>query len=443
MGTTEILSNLGIETLNAMQQDTMQAYRKSANLVLISPTGSGKTLAYLLPLLESMGKSGGMAMVIVPSRELALQTQQVVHSTKSGIRSVAVYGGRPAMEEHRTMKGVLPQLVVGTSGRLLDHLTKGNIDGSQVKTLIIDEFDKCLEMGFQEEMAKVFNHLKNVEKRMLLSATDKPEITRFLPTYTRLDYAVDGDTSEGRIEEYIVPSPEKDKLHTLRSLLLELGSDMSIVFVNYRESVDRVIKYLHQEGFHAVALHGGMEQKERERALFRFACGSVNVLVSTDLASRGLDIPEVGNVVHYHLSPNRESYIHRNGRTARWDKEGRAFVILGPEEDIRNFAEAERKNDFTVKHLPSASSDVRTQPMRPRWETLYIGRGKREKISKGDIAGFLMKVGGLSKDEVGRIEVRDHYAYASVVRERVREVLMLVKGQKIKGQRTLVEIISK
>lgn len=441
MGTSLILSNLGIEALNAMQQDTMQAFRKSPNLVLLSPTGSGKTLAYLLPLLESIKQPGMQAIVIVPSRELALQTQQVVRKTKSEVKAVAVYGGRPAMEEHRTLKGVSPQLVIGTPGRLLDHLTKGNIDGNAAKTLIIDEFDKCLEMGFQEEMAKVFNHLKNVDKRMLLSATDNPEITNFLPEYTRLDYLVNEGNAEGRIETYVVSSPEKDKLKTLKSLLLELGADMSIVFVNYRESVNRVEKYLHDEGFFVTALHGGMEQKERERALFRFTCGSVNVFVSTDLASRGLDIPEVNNVIHYHLPANQESFTHRNGRTARWDKQGRAFVILGPEEDVRGFCTLQELDNLIPINLKESS--ICDSPMLPKWETLYIGKGKKEKISRGDIAGFLMKIGGLEKEEVGLIDVRDHYAYASVCRTKANEVLKRVRGQKIKGLRTVWEVIKK
>ena len=441
MGTSLILSNLGIEALNAMQQDTMQAFRKSPNLVLLSPTGSGKTLAYLLPLLESIKQPGMQAVVIVPSRELALQTQQVVRKTKSEVKAVAVYGGRPAMEEHRTLKGVSPQLVIGTPGRLLDHLTKGNIDGNAVKTLIIDEFDKCLEMGFQEEMAKVFNHLKNVDKRMLLSATDNPEITNFLPEYTRLDYLVNEGNAEGRIETYVVSSPEKDKLKTLKSLLLKLGADMSIVFVNYRESVNRVEKYLHDEGFFVTALHGGMEQKERERALFRFTCGSVNVFVSTDLASRGLDIPEVNNVIHYHLPANQESFTHRNGRTARWDKQGRAFVILGPEEDVRGFCTPQELDNLIPVNLKESA--ICGSPMLPKWETLYIGKGKKEKISRGDIAGFLMKIGELEKEEVGLIDVRDHYAYASVCRTKANEVLKRVRGQKIKGLRTVWEVIKK
>lgn len=428
------LNRLGIDALNAMQQDTMQAYRKSQSLVLLSPTGSGKTLAYLLPLLESLDASlpQVQAVVIVPSRELALQTQEVVKQSGSPIQAVAVYGGRPAMDEHRTLRGVQPQLVIGTPGRLLDHLTKENIDAAHVRTLVIDEFDKCLELGFREEMAQVFAHLTKVEKRMLLSATDNPEITRFLPEYARLDYLDKEEPISERIEQLVVKSPVKDKLETLKNLLLTRGAETSLVFVGFRESVVRVAKYLREEGFYVSALHGGMEQRDRERALYRFVGGSANILVSTDLASRGLDIPELNNVIHYHLPLNQEAYIHRNGRTARWDKQGRAFVILGPEETLDSLWEL---GDF---------KEVTTNPDKhtvcpPRWELLYIGKGKKDKLSKGDIAGFLMKVGGLDKDDVGRIDVRDHYAYVAVTRRKVSETLFRLRGQKIKGMKTIIE----
>lgn len=429
------LHKLGIDALNAMQQDTAQAYRKSDSLVLLSPTGSGKTLAYLLPLLETIkpGQEGLQAIVIVPSRELALQSNAIVSAAGGGVRSMAVYGGRPAMEEHRTMRGLRPQLLFGTPGRLLDHMQKQNIDASTVHTLVIDEFDKCLELGFREEMSQVFAHLPNVRRRMLLSATDNPEITRFLPEYTRLDY-LDDDAPElnGRIEQLVVKSPEKDKLETLRRLLLSLGAETTLVFVGFRESVERVARFLREEGFYVSALHGGMEQKDRERALFRFVEGSTNVLVSTDLASRGLDIPALNNVVHYHLPQNEQSLVHRNGRTARWDREGRAFLLVGPEERLGDLPGTQDLPEYC--ELP-ASGPI---PV-PLWESIYIGKGRKEKISRGDIAGFLMKVGGLAKEDVGRIDVRDHYAYAAVSRSKAHDVLNKVRGQKIKGLKTLFE----
>ena len=413
-----------------MQQEMLQAFRKADNLVLLSPTGSGKTLAYLLPLIESLKADNPavQALVIVPSRELAMQTVAVIKQSGTEIRAVAVYGGRPAMDEHRTMKGVQPQMVVGTPGRLLDHLTKGNIATEHIRSLVIDEFDKCLELGFREEMSQVFAHLTQVTKRVLLSATDNPEITRFLPEYKRMDYLADEPQTE-RIEQWMVKSPLKDKLETLKQLLSERGSETSIVFVGFRESVERVVKFLKEQGFVTSALHGGMEQRDRERELFRFVAGSTNILVSTDLAARGLDIPALDNVIHYHLPLNEQAFIHRNGRTARWDREGRSFLIIGPEEQVPEYVAA---TEYEV--TPSTAS-----PSLPLWASLYIGKGKKDKISKGDIAGFLMKVGGLEKEDVGRIDVRDHHSYVAINRNRMSETLIRLRGQKIKGIKTIIE----
>ena len=429
----EILNRLGIGQLSVMQQDFMQAYRTAPSLVLLSPTGSGKTLAYMLPLIETIDEKNDevQAVVLVPSRELAMQTHEVVRQMGNPVRSIAVYGGRPAMDEHRSMNGLRPQLVIGTPGRMLDHLQKGNISTSAVRVLVIDEFDKSLELGFQDEMAQVLSQLPHIGKRVLLSATDSPEIPRFVGTgleVARLNFLDERRPISERIEEWVVRSPVKDKLEILEELLCSRGEERSLVFVGYRESVERVAKYLREQGFMVSAFHGGMEQKDRERALYRFVGGSTNVMVSTDLAARGLDIPEVDNVIHYHLPTDPQAYIHRIGRTARWDAAGSSFLILGPEEN------------FDITGLkPWEKPEQKNLPSKPRWDTLYIGKGKKDKLSKGDIAGFLMKVGGLDKESVGRIDVRDHYAYVAVARERLNETLLRVRGQKIKGIRTLFE----
>ena len=410
----------------------MQAFRKSDNVVLLSPTGSGKTLAYLLPLIESLKaeQPAVQALVIVPSRELSMQTVEVVKQGGADIRALALYGGRPAMEEHRTLNGVRPQLLVGTPGRLLDHLTKGNFSADSIHTLVIDEFDKCLELGFRDEMSQIFAHLPGVRKRFLLSATDNEEITRFLPEYVRLDY-LDSTEAGERIEQLYVSSPQKDKLETLADLLLSVGNQTSIVFVGFRESVERVAKFLRERGFVASSLHGGLEQRQRERELFRFVAGSTNILVSTDLAARGLDIQALDNVIHYHLPLNEQAFIHRNGRTARWDREGRSFIILGPEETLPPYVVADK---FSVSHSTRS-------PQQPLWSSIYIGKGKKDKISKGDIAGFLMKVGGLDKDDVGRIDVRDYHSFVAINRKRTSETLIRLRGQKIKGIKTIFELM--
>ena len=432
-----VLEKLGITELNEMQQEAGNAILcGKQDVVVLSPTGSGKTLAYLLPLVQLLDarQDDVQALVIVPGRELALQSDRVLKDMGSGLRSAACYGGRTAMEEHRKLKEVRPQIIFGTPGRLNDHLDKGNISPYGVRYLVIDEFDKCLEMGFHDEMSRLLKKLPGVRRRFLLSATDTEQIPDFVQMgrTQRLDYLMEEEQVPDRVVLYEVKSPVKDKLETLKSLLCELGDQQSIVFLNYRDAVERVDDYLRRQGFATSAFHGGMEQKQREDALYKFSNGSANVFVSTDLASRGLDIPDIQNIIHYHLPQNEQELVHRVGRTARWDKEGRAFFIVGPEETMPEFIDGE----VEVYDISRPSVLV---PPSPKNATLYIGKGKKDKISKGDIAGFLCKKGGLEPGEIGRIDVMDRYAYAAVSRPKLQQVLRQTKGEKIKGIKTVIE----
>lgn len=436
--TDKIIDKLGI-TLNDMQNDTAHAILHSnKDVVVLSPTGSGKTLAYLLPVVELLDATldAVQAVVVLPGRELALQSATVLAGMGSGLRAMACYGGRPAMDEHRTMRQVRPQVVFGTPGRLNDHLDKGNIEASQVRFVVIDEFDKCLEMGFHDEMAALMGKLPADARRVLLSATDADSIPHFvnLGRSTRVDYLSDDEQIPDRISIFSVHSPEKDKLATLSSLLLEQGDHSSIVFLNHRDAVERTGDYLSRLGFATSIFHGGLDQKMREHALYKFSNGSANILVSTDLASRGLDIPDVDNIIHYHLPETEEAYIHRVGRTARWQAEGRSFFVLGPEEYLPDYL-----HTATADHSPQPAAGA--VPARPRMATVYIGKGKKDKISKGDILGFLCKKGGLENGEIGRIDVKDRYAYAAVAYPRLQELLDRVQGEKIKGVKTVVEAV--
>ena len=431
------LHALGIEALNPMQEEMLAEVRRHDSLVLLSPTGSGKTLGYMLPVLETMQPHPHpTVLVLVPSRELAIQTQGVASKLCRDTRAYACYGGRPAMDEHRAMRNLSPQMIIGTPGRVLDHMQKENFDYTHIDTLVIDEFDKSLELGFRQQMADILALLPSVRKRILLSATDSPEIPSFVGAGSvhRMNYLADTDTDYAdRISQYLLRSPEKDKLETLGHLLCSLGSTPSIVFINYREAVDRVYQFLHKAGFCVSAFHGAMEQKDRERALFRFQSGCANVLVSTDLAARGLDIAGVENIIHYHLPMNSEAYIHRNGRTARWDRAGASYLILGPEE---NLDKLDCLTGITLMEVP----DSRHVPS-SRWETLYIGRGKKDKINKVDIVGFLCKTGGLQRDQLGMVTVFPHWSFAAVERSCIRSLMSRIDGQKIKGHKTIIEPI--
>lgn len=439
----EITNNLGI-TASPMQKAAIDAITKTNdNIVLLSPTGSGKTLAYLLPISQLVDKASDdvQVVVIVPGRELAIQSAEVLQSMKTGIRGYACHGGRPTMEEHREIRKLQPQIIFATPGRLNDHIDKANFSIEAIKLIIIDEFDKCLEMGFADEMSHVVDRLPAFARRIFLSATDislnergmlanHPSLSSLSTDgFTTLDFRDSKD--EDKIKVNIVHSPDKDKLSTLSQLLRSLKGS-SIVFLNYRDSVERTAQYLTDEGFVVSAYHGGLDQRQREEAIYRFANGSVNVLVSTNLGSRGLDIPNVENVIHYHLPETEEDYTHRIGRTARWDKTGNTFFILGPEEKLPEYLDGQAN----ISDWVGQSEKPVPQPL---MSTLYIGKGKKDKISKGDIVGFLCKTGGLKGSEIGRIDVYDYYSYVAVPRKKLNAVLDNVQGQKIKGHRTKIE----
>lgn len=431
----KILDKLGIQ-LNPMQEETMHAVlHGNKDVVVLSPTGSGKTLAYLMPLVQLIDPKVDepQLVVVTPGRELALQSTEVLKSMGTGLRTMACYGGRAAMDEHRVMKKVLPQVIFGTPGRLTDHLDKGNFSAEHVKYLVIDEFDKCLEMGFQVEMGRLIASLPYLERHFLLSATEAEEIPRFvhMGRVETIDYRMDEEQVPERIRIYQVKSPQKDKLETLAQLLLSLGDESSIVFLNYRDSVERTNEFLRSRGFATSAFHGGLEQHEREDALYKFSNGSANIFVSTDLGARGLDIPDIDNIIHYHLPECEDSYIHRVGRTARWEATGKAFFLLGPSEDIPSYVDAEVEDYEIPSDLPA--------PAKPRMATIYIGKGKKDKISKGDIVGYLCKIGQLQSSEIGKIDVKDRYAYVAVSRTKLKQVLKLTAGQKIKGIKTVIE----
>ena len=434
MDIRQLMQNMRIEALTPMQQAAFHACQGSHNVVLLAPTGSGKTLAYLLPLVQKLDPESQdvQAIVLVPSRELALQTEMVFKQLGTPFKAMSCYGGRPAMEEHRTMNAIHPHVIIGTPGRMNDHLRKKNFDATPVHILVIDEFDKSLELGFREEMNEVLSQLPAKAQRILLSATDTEDIPHFVRIGTqteRIDFR--NESVEARLDIRQVHSLEKDKLKTLHTLLCTLGNDSTLVFVNYRESAERTAGYLLANHMTCDVFHGGMEQLEREKALYRFRNGSCPILVCTDLAARGLDIQGVKNIVHYHLPQQKETFTHRNGRTARWQSQGTVYLILHPEEYLP---------EYILQDVPEVILPQRPpQPSKPQWITLYIGKGKKDKLSKTDIVGFLCKKGSLTREDLGQIDVKDHYAFAAVRREKVKQLLQLVRGEKIKGMKTIIE----
>ena len=429
----KILSNLKIEKLNEMQLGSVEANKNDNDIILLSSTGSGKTIAFLLPLLQSLqaDENKTKALIVVPSRELALQIEQVFKTMSTGSKVTTCYGGHLRETEENNLQQA-PALIIGTPGRLADHIRRGNIMVDSIETLVLDEFDKSLELGFYDEMSFIVNSLKNLKKKILTSATDANEIPEFirLNEPVRLDFLSD-ETSAALTIEYL-KSDDKDKFNTLFKLICFLGNRSTIIFCNHREAVERTSKLLSDKGIVNVFYHGALEQPERDSALCKFRNGTSNILVTTDLASRGLDIPNIRYIIHYHLPANEDVFTHRNGRTARMDASGTAILILSPEEKLPAYVSPDIKE---IK-LPETS----TLPEKPKWSTLFIAAGKKDKVNKVDIVGFLTNKGQLKKEDIGLIEVKDFFSFAAVRKVKAGQTLELIKNEKIKNKKVKIDI---
>jgi len=429
----DILSRLKIDQLNEMQLAAIEAGKKDQDVILLSDTGSGKTLAFLLPVLQLLDPANKktQAMIIVPSRELALQIDQVFRSMITGYKVTCCYGGHKRETEENNLLEA-PALIIGTCGRIADHIRRGSIQTDSIETLVLDEFDKSIELGFQEELSYIMGNLKGLKKRILTSATDSLEIPDYigLKAHEVLNFST-GEKAEALAVKW-VKSDEDDKIATLYRLICYFGNRSTIVFCNHRESVERTSNMLKDRGITNVFYHGAMEQQERDVALCKFRNGTSNVLVTTDLAARGLDIPNIRYIVHYHLPHTEDIFTHRNGRTARMDASGTAVVILSPDEKMPAYVPA----DVEEIELPETA----VLPESPKWSTLFIGGGKKNKINKVDIVGFLTNKGALKKEDVGLIEVKDFFSFAGIRKSRMSDVLQRVKNEKIKNQKVKIDI---
>jgi superfamily II DNA/RNA helicase len=431
--TEQILSNLKIENLNEMQVASIEANEKHNDIILLSSTGSGKTLAFLLPVLQLLRSdiSSTQVLIIVPSRELALQIEKVFKTMGTGFKVTSCYGGHLRETEENNLSHN-PTVIIGTPGRLADHIRRGNIQTENIETLVLDEFDKSIELGFQEEMSFIIGSLKNLQKRILTSATEAAEIPDFIGLIepVRLDYLSEENNTTLAIQA--VKSDDKDKSETLFKLICFLGNRSTIIFCNHREAVERVSKFLSDKGIVNVFYHGALEQPEREVALSKFRNGTSNILVTTDLASRGLDIPNIRYIIHYHLPQTQDVFTHRNGRTARMEASGTAILILSPDETLPPYISS------TVDEIQLP--DTLTIPEKPKWSTLFIGAGKKDKVNKIDIVGFLINKGQLKKEDVGLIEVKDFFSFAGVRKVKVGNTLEKIKNEKIKNKKVKIDI---
>jgi ATP-independent RNA helicase DbpA len=430
----DILARLKISALNEMQLSFLETASPHRDVILLSATGSGKTIAFLLSVLQQLDTATGQtqALIITPSRELAQQIEIVFKKMGTGFKVTSCYGGHLRETEENNLKEA-PALIIGTPGRLTDHIRRGNIITTAITTVVLDEFDKSVELGFQDEMSFIISALPALQRRLLTSATDVMEVPAFvgLTDPVKLSFLNEGESVAERLEIKMVRSAEKDKINTLFKLICFLGSRPTIVFCNHREAVERTSMLLKEKGIVNMFYHGAMEQRERDAALSKFRNGSATLLVTTDLAARGLDIPHIRYIIHYHLPDTETSFIHRNGRTARMEASGTAILILSPEEAVPSYITEE----ITPVQLPE--TDV--LPEKPKWTTLFIGAGKKDKVNRIDIVGFLSKKGELKKEDIGLIDVKDYFSFVAVRKTKASHALHLVKNEKIKNKKVKIE----
>ena len=428
-----ILSYLKIDGLNQLQSEALTTAQQEGDLILLSDTGSGKTLAFLLPILSFMEErtAGTQALVIVPSRELAIQIERVFKTMGTGFKVTCCYGGHLRETEENNLKEA-PAFIVGTPGRLADHIRRNNIQTRTIRTLVLDEFDKSLEMGFQDEMSFIIGSLQSLNKRILTSATAATEMPDFVGLHSAktLDFLSGKKTERLTLQQVI--SPDKDKLDTLFRLICQIGDRSAVVFCNHRESVERVGTLLKEKGIVNVFYHGALEQPERDSALAKFRNGSSNILVTTDLAARGLDVPNIRYIIHYHLPATEEVYTHRNGRTARVDASGTAILILSPEESLPGFIQEQPE----ILVLPATA----TLPAKPKWTTLFISAGKKDKVNKVDVVGFFTNKGQLKKEDIGLIEVKDFISFVAIRKSNVSHTLQLIKDERLKNRKVKIDV---
>ena len=427
----DILEKLQIENLNEMQKETQEVIHSNSNVILLSPTGTGKTLAFLLPTIAELDpqETEIQMLILVPSRELAIQIEQVIREMGTGYKANAIYGGRAGAKDKIDLKH-RPAILIGTPGRIADHFRRESFEVSSIKTLILDEFDKSLEIGFEAEMKEVVRRLPNIKKRILTSATQGVQIPEFvgLKNAKKIDYLEEGVP---QLTVKTVISPEKDKLKTLVDLICHLGNQPGIIFCNFKETIQYVSDYLAKNRIAHGCFYGGMEQKDRERALIKFRNGTYQLLIATDLAARGIDVPEIKFIIHYQLPPHAHEFTHRNGRTARMFNDGTAYVLKWEQENLPEFINPDGIESLTKASLPSGSV----------WKTIFVSGGRKDKISKGDIAGFFIKQGKLENDELGNIELKQDCAFVAVKSSKIEQLVELTDNTKLKSKKIRVSEI--
>ncbi|WP_324032154.1 ATP-dependent RNA helicase DbpA [Aeromonas caviae] len=433
------LASLGYLQMTPIQAQSLPLVLDGKDLIAKAKTGSGKTAAFGLGLLAKLdvNRLAVQALVLCPTRELADQVATEIRRlarTLPNVKLVTLCGGTPTAPQSATL-GFGAHIAVGTPGRILKHLEQGTLALDDLKTLVLDEADRMLDMGFGEEINRVISHAPRDRQTLLFSATYPEGIAQMSRGVQRnpVEVSVESLHEESAIEQKLYEVPAGQRLDALTWLLSHYQPSSCVVFCNTKRACNDVADHLAAKGFSALALNGDLEQRERDQVLVRFANGSATILVATDVAARGLDIKELGAVINYELTYDPEVHVHRIGRTGRAGQQGLALSLYQPNEAQRvNFIEEYQQAPIPQGDLAGIGRDIK--PIAPQMVTLSIDAGRKSKVRAGDILGALTGEGGIAGADVGKIQISEQYSYVAVKRQVASAALKRLQEGKIKGR---------
>ncbi len=433
------LASLGYLQMTPIQAQSLPLVLDGKDLIAKAKTGSGKTAAFGLGLLAKLdvNRLAVQALVLCPTRELADQVATEIRRlarTLPNVKLVTLCGGTPTAPQSATL-GFGAHIAVGTPGRILKHLEQGTLALDDLKTLVLDEADRMLDMGFGEDINRVISHAPRDRQTLLFSATYPEGIAQMSRGVQRnpVEVSVESLHEESAIEQKLYEVPAGQRLDALTWLLSHYQPSSCVVFCNTKRACNDVADHLASKGFSALALNGDLEQRERDQVLVRFANGSATILVATDVAARGLDIKELGAVINYELTYDPEVHVHRIGRTGRAGQQGLALSLYQPNEAQRvNFIEEYQQAPIPQGDLAGIGRDIK--PIAPQMVTLSIDAGRKSKVRAGDILGALTGEGGIAGADVGKIQISEQYSYVAVKRQVASAALKRLQEGKIKGR---------
>jgi len=441
------LDALGYINMTPVQAQGLPLILAGRDLIAQAPTGSGKTAAFGLGLLQRIDASNArvQALVLCPTRELADQVAKEIRKLATGIANfkVLLLTGGVSLRPQLASLGRPPHLIVGTPGRVLELLKQQALKLGSVRTLVLDEADRMLDMGFEEDIRQIASKTGKERQTLLFSATFPAAIRELAPSLMRepAQITVDAALEQPAIEQIFHEVDAAQRAGALAALLLAHRPDSAVVFCNMRRDTEELVTALHGFGFSALALHGDMEQRDRDEILLRFANGSCNVLAASDVAARGLDIKDLAAVINYELPSDPDVYLHRIGRTGRAGRGGLALSLVAPREMPRAHALRDQHGQqyrwASVVPLRTRSGEA----PQPKMATLRIDAGKTDKLRAGDILGALTGDAGLKADAIGKIDIFPTRSYVAIRRELLAQALKRLSTGKIKGRNFRVRAI--